>query len=267
MSLWCDQPDCISSTEQYPNSPALAQHQAAAHGRCGKGEKIKLGYWAIRGLAAAIRMILTYVEADFEDVQYSDGATWFGKDKPEILKKNALANLPYVVHGDNVVCQTNACFVYLGEQFGLNGSTPQEKIKNEAVLAEVYDLRNKHIDLVYPFRQINKTEEDYKTSAMNMCSKELPTAYAKLEAWLTQNGTSYTVCNTPCVADFHLWEMIDQHEKLAKSINFIPSPIKAFPKLAAIHKNMRNDPKLQAYFASPAYALPCNNPIANAYFQ
>ena len=51
-------------------------------------------------------MILEYKEVQFEDKQYADGDAWFKVRKPELLAKNPLANLPYLVDGDKVVCQT-----------------------------------------------------------------------------------------------------------------------------------------------------------------
>merc|ERR1711871_1935238 len=47
--------------------------------------KMKFGYWAIRGLAAPIRMMCEYAGAAYEEVQYG-GMEWFQKDKAEILK-------------------------------------------------------------------------------------------------------------------------------------------------------------------------------------
>ena len=48
--------------------------------------KIRIGYWKIRGLAAPLRMIMVYLGKDFDDVMYElqgspgnwDGTAWFG---------------------------------------------------------------------------------------------------------------------------------------------------------------------------------------------
>ena len=64
------------------------------------------------------------------------------------------ANLPYVVDGDKCVCQTNAVFLYLGDKYNLNGSTPEEKLKNTQLLDEIYDVRNAMIELSYPFKKV-----------------------------------------------------------------------------------------------------------------
>jgi hypothetical protein len=61
-----------------------------------------------------------------------DASSWFN-EKPEVLKKNPLANLPYIEDGDMVICQSNACLLYLGDKLGLLGNTPQQKIECDMV--------------------------------------------------------------------------------------------------------------------------------------
>ena len=43
---------------------------------------------------------------------------------------------------------------------------------------------------------------------------KVATAFAKFEGWLGQQKSLYTAGATPTAGDFHLWEMIDQHEML-----------------------------------------------------
>ena len=57
----------------------------------------------------------------------------FAKDKPDLLKKNPLMNLPYVIDGETVITQSNACFLYLGRKFNLNGKNEDEIAKNDQV--------------------------------------------------------------------------------------------------------------------------------------
>ena len=98
--------------------------------------------------------LLLAAQAEFKDEQYADMDSWFKNRKPAILAMNPLANLPYIVDGDKCVCQTNAVFWYLGDKYNLNGSTAEEKLDNMQLLNEIYDVRNKMIELVYPFKQV-----------------------------------------------------------------------------------------------------------------
>eukprot|EP00441_Pelagodinium_beii_P034034 CAMPEP_0197642626 /NCGR_PEP_ID=MMETSP1338-20131121/16229_1 /TAXON_ID=43686 ORGANISM="Pelagodinium beii, Strain RCC1491" /NCGR_SAMPLE_ID=MMETSP1338 /ASSEMBLY_ACC=CAM_ASM_000754 /LENGTH=413 /DNA_ID=CAMNT_0043215769 /DNA_START=86 /DNA_END=1327 /DNA_ORIENTATION=+ len=233
--------------------------------RRAEDKPIEVGYWAIRGLGAPLRMMCEYASVNYEDKQYASGQEWFGAEKERVLALNPLANLPYVIIGDKCICQSNTCMTFLGDRFGLNGSTAQEQIDCRQLLDEIYDLRNSMIDLAYPFRKVNRTKEEYEASARLQVSERCPAAYKKLEGWLSHKNTPFFVCDRICTADFHIFEMIDQHEKLAASCKEA-SALSKFPKLKAFHENMMANPRLEAYFASDAHKLPCNNPIANAYF-
>lgn len=102
-------------------------------------------------------------------------------------------------------------------------------------------------------------------SAVSQLDEACPTTYKKLEAWLTSMNTKFFISNQISTPDFHIWEMLDQHEKLAKSHDK-PSPVKPFTKLKIFHEAIQSEPKLKAYFASPSYELPCNSPMGGAYF-
>jgi len=224
-----------------------------------KGGTVKVGYWGIRGLGAPLRMTLEYAGADYVDKQYSDPNEWFGTDKPEILKSNPLANLPYIVDGDVVVCQTNAVMDYLGDRYGLAGTSVEERRLCRQLLAEVYDLRNTIIGLVYNFMEKCRTDAEFMEKLAQHVVEGYKGAYNKLEAFYSMKGGPYALGKKPCVADFHMWEMLDQHEiyaqKLGKS-----SPLGNgdFPTLAALYAAVKAAPQLQKYFASESYGLQCN---------
>ena len=60
--------------------------------------------------------------------------------------------------------------------------------------------------------------------------------------------------------------MIDQLELMAKA-HGAASSVADCPKLAAFRAHFRALPKLQKYFASDMYELPCNSVLAGAYFN
>ena len=90
---------------------------------------------------------------------------------------------------------------------------------------------------------------------------QVPTAYTKLENFMKQQGKSYLVSDGPTVADFHMWEMMDQHERMAAKTG-APSPLANFGKLRELYERIRAEPRLAGYFGSAAYALPQNNKSA-----
>lgn len=233
----------------------------------------EIGYWGIRGLGAVLRMVLEYKEAKYVDTCYSDkwagegdqkGGKWFGEMKPKILEMNPLANLPYVVYGKECVCQTNAVLNYLGDKLRLSGRSRAEGLKNDQLLCEIYDVRNNMINLVYAFAGATRTEEEYKKKAGELCDKG---AFAKFEAWFTKYETDYLSGPKPLTADFHLWEMLDQHKILAERMGK-PDIFEKIPKCKAFYDKFRALPTLQKYFESEAYtAYPINNKLmAGAFF-
>jgi glutathione S-transferase len=108
-----------------------------------------LGYWKIRGLAAAVRMMYYYKAAPFKEVAYGEDAaeTWFGGDKPVLAAKNSLINLPYIIDGDVVVTQSNSCLLYLGQKLAID--LPEHMIRNHQVLDQTIDLRNALMKIAY----------------------------------------------------------------------------------------------------------------------
>mmetsp|Transcript_10967 Transcript_10967/g.37313 ORF Transcript_10967/g.37313 Transcript_10967/m.37313 type:complete len:273 (-) Transcript_10967:197-1015(-) len=232
-------------------------------------EEIIVGYWKIRGLGAPLRMMCEYAGAsyraeNFEAVEKPDGgydlSSWFAARKPGLLERNALTNLPFVEAGGTVIAQSNACLTFLGRRFSLLGATEEDLHKNEQCLAQVMDLRNDAISLFYggfgpDKRQVfdARKEAHYEGKARGH--------YAKLEAWLGQQGTLYLVGESPQAADFHLWEMLDQHEELGRFLGKA-SLLEDFPRLKKLYGAFRELPQLQGYFEGPLHALPINNKMA-----
>lgn len=220
------------------------------------------GYWKIRGLGAIFRMIFEYKGVKYTDKQYADGDEWFNGDKPKVLEKNPLANLPYVTCGNDTVCQTNACLSYLGARLRLNGNGNKTRRSNEELLCEIYDVRNAMIDLVYPFKAVCRDETEHKEKAKKALEGN---PFKKFESILEKSGTDYFCGKTPLTSDFHIWEMLDQHKLLAEK-NGVADFFGPIPKCKAFYDRFRAIPSLQKYFESDSYKLPCNNPSANAYF-
>jgi hypothetical protein len=113
-------------------------------------ELIEVGYWSIRGLAAPLRMMCMHAKVPLKAQNYTvtrgedgnwDRSSWFGV-KAGLKSRNPFMNLPYVIDGDHVVSQSNACLAYLGRRLGLwplAGS--KEENECEQALCEVIFLK------------------------------------------------------------------------------------------------------------------------------
>ena len=226
--------------------------------------ELELGYWDIRGLAAPLRMLCEYAAVPYTDTQYTipERDAWFKVRKPELVKHNALVTLPYVVdtRGSEqiVISQSNACLLYLGRRLGLAGSTPLEVALNEQCLCEVFDLRNAVVGVVYPR---HGSDEAGFPEALKRHWKAASGHLNKLEAFLDHNDKRFASSDAPLSADFHLWEMLDQHERM-KDVIGEESLLITRPRLGAFYKAFRELPQLKGYFEGAKYSLPMNNTMA-----
>lgn len=87
------------------------------------------------------------------------------------------------------------------------------------------------------------------------------TNYGKFEEWLKQGGTQYLASDSPTAPDFHLFEMIDQHEFLAQCTSN-PSPLEGFPLLTAYYAAFKEIPQIATYLGGDLAKLPINNKMA-----
>jgi hypothetical protein len=237
--------------------------QAAA-----KKPKFIIGYWDIRGLAAPLRMMLEYANAQYEDKRYTvtkagsgwDTTHWFKGDKPGLLEQNAFINLPYVQLGDKVVTQSNAVYTFVGKKLNLNGRGDDTQISNQEVLCQVMDLRNEVIQMCYATKDANEYKTQMKKHLNDGGSSHAH--MAKFEGSLKQRGTAFMCGNKPCSGDFHLWEMLDQHEMMAKDVG-CSSVLDKYPLMKAFYEKFKGLPQLESYFTSDAYKLPVNNKMAH----
>jgi len=114
-----------------------------------------LGYWAIRGLAERLRLLLEYCEIPYTEEKYEgpEGRVrWFSKVKPSLLEKNAAINLPYLIDGDQVITESDAIVVHLcykANKTELLGRDVKEQVALATAHGVFKDLYPNYIKLVY----------------------------------------------------------------------------------------------------------------------
>eukprot|EP00929_Paragymnodinium_shiwhaense_P098544 TRINITY_DN60012_c0_g1_i1.p1 TRINITY_DN60012_c0_g1~~TRINITY_DN60012_c0_g1_i1.p1 ORF type:complete len:242 (-),score=54.78 TRINITY_DN60012_c0_g1_i1:899-1624(-) len=223
---------------------------------------MELGYWQIRGLGAPCRMMCAYAGLDVKEKRYGwgDAGVWFGTDKPQISAGNPLANLPYFKDGDRCVTQSNAVLKYIARKAGVAGSTESEITDIDMLLCDSYDLRDVFVNnIAYRYKGVTRTVTEYEKVKPTYLTEKAKPYFDKYDAWLKVRGADFFAGASPTVADFHIWELIDQHEIFAKDIGQ-PSLLESMPLLKAFYARFRALDKLTGYFASDAYTLPCNVP-------
>lgn len=227
------------------------------------------GYWKIRGLGAPMRMMSVYAGADVDDKQYDflqkpeggwDASHWFAVGKPPLFEKNAYANLPYVVDKESglVITQSTSVYTYLGRKFNLMGKNDAELAATEQTLAQAFDLRNDLMKVVYPFEGV--TPDTFPDALKKHMEKTASGHFDKFEGFYGEK--LFCAGSEPTAGDFHVWEMIDQHEIMAKAQG-LPSLLDSRPKMKAFYERFRALEKLAPYFSSADYKLPMNQKMAN----
>lgn len=216
---------------------------------------MEIGYWKIHGLGAPLRMMCAYKEEEVTHFAANSREMWFENKKPSLLPKNSLINLPFIVDGEEVITQSNSCLVYLGHRLKIDD--PKNAIRNHQALDQIMDLRNDLMRIAYPFFGV--TPEKFLEALKTHNEGNATNHFTKLEAFVKG---PYISGNAPESADFHLFEMIDQHIIMCESNN-LENVVAKFPKLIALHAAMKGEKTLASYFESDMYKKwPVNNPMA-----
>lgn len=135
--------------------------------------KIKLGYWAIRGLAAPLRYALELGGADYEDVLYEQVCTECGvaraltrascqSDGPHFscdawaAAKSTLPtpfpNLPYLLDpalGERPLTESKAILFHLARSLDLYGATEAERSAIDQAVMAAEDVRGPLVSACY----------------------------------------------------------------------------------------------------------------------
>jgi glutathione S-transferase len=198
-----------------------------------------VGYWSIRGLAAAIRMMLcaagvNHVSYMYDLKESADNNQWtsdyFTEKAENLIQFNSFMNLPYIVdHSEKLVLtQTNACLQSVGECLGMmGGANKVEHAVCVQLLSELYDLRNVMVRYAYDAQQ-----QDAAESTLNEAQKY----FAKFNAHLASSSSSnaHLVGDGFTAPDFHLFELVDQFVHLAKAKN-LPDCLMNHPHVRAFY--------------------------------
>jgi len=210
-----------------------------------------LAYWDIRGLAQPIRLLLKYVGEDFEDKRYSCGpAPDFNKDcwfNEKFSLGLDFPNLPFYVDGDVKITQTNAILRYIATKHNLCGKTTEEQVRVNMMLEETMDVRNAMVRLAY-----NPKFDELRDGVV----AQIKGKFKLYDTYLGER--SFFAGDEVTLADFHIYEMLDQYYILENTI------LDDTPKLQAFKKRFEDLPKIREYMESPEFLKsPLNNKMAS----
>ncbi|KAL4226000.1 Glutathione S-transferase Mu 3 [Mactra antiquata] len=213
------------------------------------GDIPELGYWKIRGLAAPIRLLLTYAGKEFKDTQYECGdAPDYNRDawnsvKPKYGEFLDFPNLPYYIDGDVKITQSNAILKHIARKYQLDGETEKEKALVDMLLDQAMDLRNGIVRLCY-----NPDYENLKVAYF----ESLPPNLALYEKRLSKS--TWFAGEKVTVADFPFYELLDQLTRMK------PDVLSAYPKTTEFLSRFRELKNVKEYLARDEVKnMPINN--------
>jgi len=212
-----------------------------------------LGYWDIRGFAEQIRLLLRYLEVDFEDKQYPFGpAPDFHRDS-WLSEKFSLGldfpNLPYWIEGDFKVSESKAILKYVAAKYGKNmvPEDAKEVAVAEMVMGHLNDVQRALVNLAYGRTgPIDGPLEDALAKPL-----ELLVNFLGSKKWVLGDNLTYV--------DFFMYEVLKQLVKYKAGF------LSAQPGLEGYLKRFEELPQLKDYIVS-IDKLVCYSPYATLQF-
>ncbi|XP_075837745.1 glutathione S-transferase Mu 6 isoform X1 [Microtus pennsylvanicus] len=198
---------------------------------------VTLGYWDIRGLGHAIRLLLEYTETSYEEKRYAMG------DAPDYDRSQWLndkfklgldfPNLPYLIDGPYKITQSNAILRYLGRKHNLCGETEEERVRVDIVEKQVMDTRIQMGTLCYS-PDFEKRKPEFLKSLPGQL--KLYSEFLSQRPWFAGDKITF--------ADFLVYDVLDQHRI------FEPTCLDAFPNLKDFVARFEGLKKISAYMKS-----------------
>jgi len=199
----------------------------------------KVTYFAIRGLAEEIRLLLHDNNLQFNDCKVS--ADEWAKIKPTMQ----FGQVPCLQDGDFQLVQTGAIMRYLGRKHHLYATDPKDIAYLDMVYSGVKDMRMKYTRLIY---------EDYDTKKDDFIANTIPPWLDSFEKLLKghSSGNAFIAGDKITFADYALFEMLNC------LVTLDPNCLNKFPALKGYHKRMTERPNLKKYLEERKN-LPINN--------
>uniref|UniRef100_A0A8C0X639 Glutathione S-transferase n=1 Tax=Castor canadensis TaxID=51338 RepID=A0A8C0X639_CASCN len=199
-----------------------------------------LGYWDIRGLAHAIRLLLEYTDSSYEEKRYTMG------DAPDYDRSQWLSekftlgldfpNLPYLIDGARKITQSNAILRYIARKHDLCGQTEEEKIRVDILENQVMDTRLQLVMLCYnpDFEKLKPEFLEGLPEKMKLYSQ-----FLGKRPWFAGDKITFV--------DFIAYDVLDQHRI------FEPKCLDAFPNLKDFLSRFEGLKKISAYMKSSRF--------------
>ncbi|XP_030680744.1 LOW QUALITY PROTEIN: glutathione S-transferase Mu 5 [Nomascus leucogenys] len=199
-----------------------------------------LGYWDIRGLVHATRLLLEYTDSSYEEKKYSredapdyDRSQWLNEKFKLGLD---FPNLPYLIDGAHKITQSNAILRYIARKHNLCGETEEEKIRVDSLENQTMDNHMQLAMICY-----NPEFEKLKPKYLEELPEKLKlySEFLGKRPWFAGNEITFV--------DFLAYDVLDM-----KRI-FEPKCLDAFPNLKDFISRFEGLKKISAYMKSSQF--------------
>ncbi|XP_011803488.1 PREDICTED: glutathione S-transferase Mu 5 isoform X2 [Colobus angolensis palliatus] len=198
-----------------------------------------LGYWDIRGLAHAIRLLLEYTDSNYEEKKYLMGHAPDYDRSQWLNEKFKLGldfpNLPYLIDGTHKITQSNAIMRYIARKHNLCGETEEEKIRVDILENQIMDDWMQLVMICY-----NPEFEKLKPKYLEQLPEKLKlySQFLGKRPWFAGDKITFV--------DFLAYDVLD-----VKRI-FEPSCLDAFPNLKDFISRFEVMPPSSFLFDAPS---------------
>ncbi|XP_011933680.1 PREDICTED: glutathione S-transferase Mu 4 isoform X1 [Cercocebus atys] len=229
-----------------------------------------LGYWDIRGLAHAIRLLLEYTDSSYEEKKYTMGHAPDYDRSQWLNEKFKLGldfpNLPYLIDGTHKITQSNAILRYVARKHNLCGETEEEKIRVDILENQAMDVSNQLARVCYS-PDFEKLKPEYLEGLPTMMQHF--SQFLGKRPWFVGDKVmgacdgdtrdlSYILCyggSSPHIlgllqitfVDFLAYDVLDLHRI------FEPKCLDAFPNLKDFISRFEGLEKISAYMKSSRF--------------
>uniref|UniRef100_A0A8D2D0E9 Glutathione S-transferase n=1 Tax=Sciurus vulgaris TaxID=55149 RepID=A0A8D2D0E9_SCIVU len=196
-----------------------------------------LGYWDIRGLAHAIRLLLEYTDSSYDEKRYTMG------DAPDYDRSQWLnekfklgldfPNLPYLIDGIHRITQSNAILRYIARKHNLCGETEEEKIRVDILENQAMDISNQLARVCYS-PDFEKLKPEYLEGLPEMM--KLFSQFLGKQPWFVGDKITFV--------DFLAYDILDLHRI------FEPKCLNEFSNLKDFISRFEGLKKISAYTKS-----------------
>uniref|UniRef100_E7EWW9 Glutathione S-transferase n=1 Tax=Homo sapiens TaxID=9606 RepID=E7EWW9_HUMAN len=218
-----------------------------------------LGYWDIRGLAHAIRLLLEYTDSSYEEKKYTmgdapdyDRSQWLnekfklGLDFPNGMLGSLVAQLsfagfpsiqlPYLIDGAHKITQSNAILCYIARKHNLCGETEEEKIRVDILENQTMD-NHMQLGMICYNPEFEKLKPKYLEELPEKL--KLYSEFLGKRPWFAGNKITFV--------DFLVYDVLDLHRI------FEPKCLDAFPNLKDFISRFEGLEKISAYMKSSRF--------------